>query len=237
MLRADAADGTIDGVIGGTDYSADIGDINLTILNGGAAVDPTNLTFENTSVPCFAAGTMIATDTGDRPIETLAEGDLVMTRDHGLQPIRWIGSRAVVATGDLAPIEIAAGTFGNRQALRVSPQHRILIEGWQAELLFGEEEVLVPAKALVNDRTIRRLAIPTVTYCHMLFDQHEVVLSQGMWTESLHTGKEALDSLGEHSRQEILRIFPELGLTQDPLGALARTTIPVREAMALAAYL
>jgi hypothetical protein len=188
-------------------------------------------------IPCFAAGTRIMTDQGAVPIETLVEGDLVLTRDDGLQPIRWIGKRTVDASGDLAPIRIAAGTFGNARDLRVSPQHRILVAGWQAELLFGEEEVLAPAKSLVNDTSICRQPLPAITYCHMLFERHQIVLSEGMWTESLHTGKEAMDSMTAQSQQEILRIFPELALADLPHSPLARPTLSTREGRVLAKYL
>lgn len=98
------------------------------------------------------------------------------------------------------------------------------------------DEVLVPAKSLVNDSTVCRIPLPAITYCHMLFDHHEVVLSEGMWTESLHTGKEAMDTLGEESRREILRIFPELDMVGTPEAPLARPTLRVRDARVLAAY-
>ncbi|MBF9048194.1 hypothetical protein LSUCC0031_13815 [Rhodobacterales bacterium LSUCC0031] len=234
MLKADAADGTIDGVINDVNYGAQIGDINLRLEDGGVAVTGDNLTFDNTNVVCFAAGTRIMTDQGEVPIEDLVEGDLVLTRDDGLQPVRWIGKRKVDATGNLAPIRIAAGTFGNDRDLRVSPQHRILVTGWQAELLFGEDELLIPAKALVNETTISRQPIDTVVYCHVMFDRHQIILSEGMWTESLHTGKEAMDSLGAQSRQEILQIFPELDLATMPESPLARPTLSVREGRILA---
>ena len=86
---------------------------------------------------CFTRGTLIKTDQGERPIEELAAGDMVLTMDHGYQPIRWIGSSKRAATGDLAPILIRKGALGNDRDLRVSPQHRMLLQGWQAELLFG----------------------------------------------------------------------------------------------------
>ena len=82
---------------------------------------------------CFTRGTLIKTDQGERPIEELAAGDMVLTMDHGYQPIRWIGSSKRAATGDLAPILIRKGALGNDRDLRVSPQHRMLLQGWQAE--------------------------------------------------------------------------------------------------------
>ena len=97
-----------------------VGNVNYADLTGQA-------------VPCFTRGTLIKTDQGERPIEELAAGDMVLTMDHGYQPIRWIGSSKRAATGDLAPILIRKGALGNDRDLRVSPQHRMLLQGWQAE--------------------------------------------------------------------------------------------------------
>ena len=111
-----------------------------TIDNG----NQTDVGFVNaTSVPCFVAGTLIATPDGDRRVEAMSPGDLVMTKDEGAQPLRWIGSRSVTATGDFAPIHIRANTLGQHRDLLVSPLHRVLIKDSLAELLFGEAEVLV----------------------------------------------------------------------------------------------
>ncbi len=98
---------------------------------------------------CFGAGTKILTSGGYRAIDTLAIGDSVMTRDNGLQEIRWIGSTNVPATAmqndpNLRPVKIAAGTFGANMPetdLTVSCQHRIPVEDWRAELFFDSERV------------------------------------------------------------------------------------------------
>ena len=79
------------------------------------------------SIPCFVAGTLIRTPSGDVPVESLTPGDLVMTHDDGAQPLRWIGRRSVPATGAFAPVRIRAGTFGPHGALMLSPQHRVLM--------------------------------------------------------------------------------------------------------------
>lgn len=161
-------------------------------------------------VPCFVAGTRIRTPQGDREVETLSPGDLVCTLDNGDQPLRWIGSRTVPATGALAPVAIRAGTFGNHGRLMVSPQHRILVRDAMAELLFGETDVLVCAKDLVNDRTVRQVPGESVTYVHLLFDRHEVVFSEGLASESFLPGPQIASQLEAEVMREITAIFPEL---------------------------
>jgi len=163
-----------------------------------------------TSIPCFVAGTMIATPNGDIPVETLMPDDLVLTQDDGPQQVRWIGSRAVDAEGDFAPILIRAGTFGTHGDVMVSPLHRILIRDSLAELLFGESEVLVAAKDLVNDRSVTRMVGGTVTYVHLMFDKHQVVFSDGLATESFLPGPQTAKSFEAEIIDEICAIFPEL---------------------------
>ena len=183
--------------------------------------------------PCFAAGTLIQTATGPRPVEDLQEGDVILTLDHGPQPVRWIGRRTVCARHEWAPIRFMAGTVGNDRPLLVSPQHRMLVQGWQAELYFGQTEILVAAKHLVNGDTIHRLPMDQVTYVHLLFDQHHLIFAEGAVSESLLPGDEMLRS-NPAMQCEILHLFPEL---QSPDGSAmwqpARPVAQGREARVL----
>ena len=187
---------------------------------------------------CFTSGTRIATVSGDRRIEDLVAGDLVFTVDRGYQPIRWIGSSKRPATGDLAPILIRKGALGNNRDLRVSPQHRMLLQGWQADMLFGEEEVLATAKSLVNDHSILRDEGGEAEYFHMLFDTHEIIYAEGAPSESFHPGEQGWKALDQATRDEILTLFPELsdGCFED-YSASARTSLKHSEGQLLGQYM
>ncbi len=161
-------------------------------------------------VPCFVAGTLIRTPGGEVRVETLQPGDLVMTHDDGPQPLRWIGRRQVEAKGAYAPIRIAANTFGWHRTLLVSPLHRVLIRDSLAELLFGEAEVLVAARDLVNDRSVRAMVGGMVEYVHILFDRHQVVWSEGLATESFLPGPQTRSSFESEIIAEICALFPEI---------------------------
>ncbi|WP_421702503.1 Hint domain-containing protein [Aliiroseovarius sp.] len=186
------------------------------------------------SIPCFVAGTLIATPHGDKRVESLEPGDMVLTHDNGPQPLRWIGRRTVPAEGSFAPIRIAADTFGRHGELLLSPQHRVLIRDALAELLFGETEVLVAAKDLVNDRSVRRIEGGEVEYVHLLFDQHEVIFSEGLATESFLPGPQTTRSFEADLVREICTLFPEIdpdtGLGYSPS---ARRTLRAHEAKVL----
>lgn len=189
------------------------------------------------SVPCFVAGTRILTAEGEVTVDSLRPGDLVFTQDDGPQPLRWIGRRTVPATGDHAPIHIAAGTFGPHRALRLSPQHRVLIRDSLAELLFGCAEVLVAAKDLVNDHSVRTLEGGTVDYVHLMFDRHQVVFAEGLATESFLPGPQTTKSFDAPIIAEICAIFPELDpATGTGYSAAARRTLRGFEAQVLFAH-
>lgn len=160
--------------------------------------------------PCFAAGTLIETDSGPLAIDVIRPDDLVRTVDNGLQPVRWIGRRTVPGRGPMAPVTIAAGALGNWRDLVVSPQHRMLVEDWRAEMYFGQPQVLVAAVHLINGDTIRQVPQRRVTYVHLAFDRHEVIYAEGIPSESLYLGEMAQDTLSIAERAEIAALFPEL---------------------------
>ncbi len=165
---------------------------------------------EMEAVVCFVAGTRIETDRGPVAVETLAPGDLVVTLDHGLQPILWTGCRTVPATGRLAPIRFSAGMIGNRRPLYLSPQHKVLVRDPEAELMFGSPEVFVPAKGLVGGSNVRQeRTAGLVTYHHILFARHEIVFAEGAATESLNPGSQ-LVGRGDATAEEIRVLFPHL---------------------------
>lgn len=150
-------------------------------------------TFVNTSTqvpvsdlapPCFTPGTLIETKDGGCPVEQIEEGDMVLTRDDGYQPVLWIGRCVVPAQGRYAPIRIARGALGNDRDLIVSPQHRVLIKGWAAELYAGQEEILATVAHLVDGEKIQVIEGGEVEYIHLGFATHALIRSEGIWTES-----------------------------------------------------
>ncbi|MEM7178705.1 MAG: Hint domain-containing protein, partial [Pseudomonadota bacterium] len=173
-----------------------------------------SLTTTEPALICFTSGTRILTPGGWVPVERIGIGDLVVTKDKGARAVRWIGKRRVGADRlarqpQLRPIRIERDRMGPgqpRRDLQLSPQHRVLVSGWEADLLFGQAEVLVAAKALGTT-----VAVAEVTYIHLLFDGHEIVWAEGLACESLHPGDTAMRGLDAASRGEILAIFPELG--------------------------
>lgn len=202
--------------------------------NGPISIDGLSLT--QTAAPplppCFVRHTRISTARGEIPVEELEIGDRVITRDNGYQEIRWIGSARRKAVEKLAPILFREGTIGNHRDLLVSQNQRVLIKSAEAELWTGQFENLMPAKFMVNGDSIVKVEGGEVEYFHILFDHHEVILSEGSWTESFHPGRMGWNSLCEETRAEILELFPELGVgfTEAEV-TTARHVLDRREAM------
>ncbi|WP_127113093.1 Hint domain-containing protein [Shimia sediminis] len=225
------ADGTITVT---SDGDIETANFSYTIENDDGVSDVGFVTIESTDAPCFVQGTLIRTPHGDVPVEDLDVGDLVATYDNADQPVRWVGHRSVPAQGKLAPIRIAAGTFGDHTALLVSPQHRVLIRDSLAEVLFGHTEVLVAAKDLVNDSSVTRISGGEVTYYHLLFDQHEIVFSQGLETESFLPGPQINNIFEEETVEEICTLFPELDVqTGNGYSSVVRPALKSYEAEVL----
>jgi Ca2+-binding RTX toxin-like protein len=186
------------------------------------------------NIICFTPGIGILTPRGERPVETLRAGDLVVTRDHGPQPIRWIGRRTVPGIDRFAPVRVAAHVLdGARTSLLVSPQHRFLFTGYKAELLFGCDEVLVAARHLVDGLAVTQEEQAAVTYIHVMFDQHEVIYAEGAATESFHAGDIGISAISDQAREEMFSIFPELRSNPNAYGATARPCLKRHEARLL----
>lgn len=138
----------------------------------------------NTAIACFTKGALIRTADGDRPIESLSVGDLVLTATGEQKAITWVGHRLMRFVGananlDGLPIQISANAFGPGLPfadLIVSPGHAMAFD------VVGT--VLVPAKSLLNGSTIRQLDVKSVTYYHIELEEHGIVIANGVGAES-----------------------------------------------------
>ncbi len=144
-----------------------------------------------TVVPtCFVTGTRITTDRGEIAVEDLREGDKVWTvLGKSWAPIVWLGRRSVDCARhprpeQAWPVRVSANAFGPglpRRDLYLSPDHAVYIDG-----------VLIPVKHLIDGRTIAQVRRAAVTYHHVELAEHDVILSEGLPSESyLETGARA----------------------------------------------
>lgn len=151
-------------------------------------------------LPAFGPATMVMTTQGEVPVEWLATGHRVITRDHGAQPILWLG-RVRVRGSDLirapllGPLEIAKGALGPERPnhpLLLSRAHRVLVEGPLVELNLGTGEALAQIDDLADGDFVREPARRGLLYTQILLPHHALVQANGIWVESLHLDRTAL---------------------------------------------
>lgn len=177
--------------------------------------DPDGLRLSDLACASFVRGTRVALPGGTLArIEDLHPGDMVLTRDNGAQPLRWLGRTVLRAEGALAPVEFAPGVLGNAAALRLNPYHRVFLYQRGAERLAERAEVLVQARFLVDGAHVRRREGGFVEYFSLAFDAHEIVYAEGTPVESLLVSQAMASRLEPGMAAELRDRFP--GLSQHP---------------------
>ena len=207
-----------------------------------SAVPPAEEMANRAGVICFTPGTRIATPEGPRLIETLNQGDRILTKDNGPQQVLWTGHRRLTgarlhALPHLRPIRFRSGAMGIGRPdpdLLVSPQHRMLVQGPAARALFNAEEVLVAAEDLVNDTNVTVDAqLREVTYVHILLEAHQIVWANGLETESFHPSATSLETVDPVQRGALFEVLPDLAGNPQVYGGYARRNLSASEAAIL----
>jgi len=188
---------------------------------------------------CFATTTRIKTSNGPIPVEDLREGDLICTKDNGVQAIRWVATRLItggrlMAIPQLRPIKFRADVLEDGEPdkdLIVSPDHRVLLKGPVAQALFNTPEVLVAARDLVNDTSIRvDHRCRQVAYVHLMLDQHQIVWANGVQVESFHPAAMDTKNIDPKQRARLWERFPQARSDAFSYGEFARRNLTRSEA-------
>lgn len=151
-------------------------------------IDPDNarLFFAQSGTVSLGRGTLITRAGGQQtPVEHLRPGDLIMTRDDGAQPLRWIGQQTLRAVGDLAPVLIPAGTLNNQNDLLLSKDQSLFIYQRDDRLGLGRAEVMIKAEHLVDGQIITRQEGGFVEYYQLVFDNHQIIFAEGIAVETM----------------------------------------------------
>lgn len=222
---------TLDDVIAATVELSD-GSVLITLpatLGGGSVqvYDTTisDLSAINVNVVCFTAGTLILTSEGEKRIEDLAVGDLLLTREGVPRPLRAIqtrrlGPQELCARPRLWPVEIAPGALGPgvpRRRLRLSPQHRILVDSPIARRMTGQAALVAALRLLGLPGVTQPRPEAGCTYLHLVLGQHDVVLANGCWSESFYPGAQAMQALSAAAQAEYRAIFGAAPSTRWPI--------------------
>ncbi|MDC0736740.1 Hint domain-containing protein [Cognatishimia sp. SS12] len=204
---------------------------------GKGAISLQDVNTTDTSAICFAAGTLIETTEGLKPIETLRIGDNVFTLDNGPQPVIWLSKTDLEWPGadpSLRPIAIRKNAFGPNAPMKetvLSPQHRVFLGAHET----GGDAALAPARGLLDRKGIRLMrGKKAVSYYHLLLPKHEVVLANGLACESFYPGPEALKTLRKSQRSRLGAALQAAGVSSaTEYGGYARRVLSVTQTRAL----
>lgn len=210
---------------------------------GNGAVALTNVdTAPDEVFICFCGGTEILTSNGNKKVETLKAGDLVLTDVGDAVPILWIG-RTRASVDDMQrdptrrPIRISAHSVGPSipdSDLFVSAQHRVVLEGVWSEMHFGEPSVMAPAKHLVGTVAESVMPVTDVTFFHILLDRHEILISNGLLTESFQPSLRSFNGISPQMRRSLTDALPPKRLQAFFTRPDAMPTLKANEAKVLA---
>ncbi len=161
---------------------------------------------------CYVTGTTITTNEGAIAIEKLNVGDLVLTRDHGFQAIKWIGVSEIIDTRTLCPVRIKKGSLAEgvpAKDLLVSPQHRMVVNSRIIRRMTGQTEAFVSANKMLALKGVSLATdIMFTRYYHVMCERHEVVFANGAPSETLLLGPDLDQSLGKDAFEELCFLFP-----------------------------
>jgi hypothetical protein len=174
-----------------------------------------------------ARGTHVMTSKGEIPVERLTVGTRVITRDHGMQIVRHISSEKMTVSKENAPVLFRRDSIKNNRDLIVSADHRIVLKGAEAMMLYGVKEVLIPAHKLVNGETIVRAVAGEVEFFQIVTDQHEVLYCEAAANESFMPDENGVNALSAQNKAEILKSFPTLASAKNSYGPTARGFVDI----------
>ncbi len=166
----------------------------------------------------LVAGTKIATDKGWRPVETVADGDLILTFDRGLQKVLSVNKglhwgRSSPCPDHLTPLTVPAGALGNEDQLTLLPEQSVMVESNAAETLFGDPFALITGTDLIGYRGIERRRIAgDLEVIQLHFHDDEIVF----------TGRGALAFCPGGRMFDIDRLLAEANTADDYYNILPR---------------
>ncbi len=186
-------------------------------MNIAKDIAETNIAITGPAGLCEGAN--LRTPCGARRVEYLRQGDLVVTRDNGLQPVRLIWTRTVTeaevtADPSLAPVALeprAIGPMMPQHTLRVSGGQRLLIPGWRLEDEDDDTSCLVPARDVNGLSLGIDTPVAEVTYYNIVFDAAQVFCANGLPVESFVPTEETLRAAPKDVQADLHRLFADLG--------------------------
>ncbi|MEL6644393.1 MAG: Hint domain-containing protein [Pseudomonadota bacterium] len=164
----------------------------------------------------------LRTPCGGRRAENIRKGDLIVTRDNGLQAVRMVWTRTVTeaeiaADPSLAPVRLKPRSIGPmmpQRDLLVAPDHKVLVPGYRLADMPDTASYLIAARdvADASDEAFQDRGQGDVTYYNIVFDSHQVFCVDGLPVESYMPSEQTVRTLDEATRADLeatLRATPD----------------------------
>ncbi len=164
--------------------------------------------------------THIMTINGEIRIENLKAGDMIVTRDRGLQPLLWVGK--VTPTQPRKAVYFSKNSINNSRDMLLCPNQLVALKGSKALLHYGQREVLIAAHTFVNGDTIRYADTCQQPFFQLLLKNHQVIYAEAAAMESYLPSVQNLALLAPDQKQQLFKALPCLQDNPDSYGPLAR---------------
>ncbi|MBD3677395.1 MAG: Hint domain-containing protein [Rhodobacteraceae bacterium] len=182
-----------------------------------------------------AEGANVRTPCGGRRVEMLRPGDLVVTRDAGLQPVRMVWkrtleSRALVADPSLAPVRFATRALGPMMPQRpvmLAPAQHVLVPAYRIRDRSDSRPCLMAARDIAHsdDGSMFKRSDQPVTFVQIIFDAHHIFCVEGLPVESFRPTRHTLDALDKALQDEVSEVYPGLRKNQEIYPTLDYTVL------------
>jgi len=127
-------------------------------------------------------GTEVLTLDGALPVEVLAPGDRIITRNSGVAMLKGVDhGRTMCET-----VRVRAGSLGHdRPGMdTILPSHqKVLIRDWRAKAIYGQDQALIEAKRLVDGEYLRLQPAEQHMVFRLYFDEPQVIYADGLELE------------------------------------------------------
>ncbi|MEM9342673.1 MAG: Hint domain-containing protein [Pseudomonadota bacterium] len=171
-----------------------------------------------------ARGIRITTAEGEKPLSRLESGDVILTRDDGLQRVSWVGRvdfewKTLVRTPELRPIVVRKGSLGHglpEADLVLAPWQRLLLPTTDVTPGSSAEDALVSARSLPRTPEETSSEAIGVSYIHFFCKGHTLAQINGVWVEAFNPRNNVREPDGDRSRA-LHTLFPELGHHAQPV--------------------
>jgi hypothetical protein len=124
-------------------------------------------------------GSMILTLTGPRAVETLREGDRIVTRS-GAMVLRGVEVRVMRHARLVCVSASALAPDRPEEDITLAADQPILVRDWRAAALAGAPQAMIPADRLADGEYIRAEARRDTRIFTLHFDRPAVIYAQGL---------------------------------------------------------